>query len=108
MLHRLSEVNTITFDLELNVDKANAELRKIQGILQGYLGLLHRLGLPEEIDAIITNLQHLIQIVNAARRALIALQALRMAAGDPIAWAQFGLMAGTFAVDISEQAARRP
>ena len=104
----MSEVNTVTFDLELNVDKVEAEIRRVQGILQGYLGLLHRLGLPEEADAIITRLQSLMQAINSLRRALIALQTLRMAMGDPLAWAQFGLMAGTFAMDISDQMARRP
>ena len=105
----MSEINTVTFDLEINVEATMAEVRKLQGLIQGYLGLLHRLNLPEDTAALISQMQQIVQAANSARRALLALQAARMAAGDPLAWAQFGLQAGLFAVDVFDVVeARRP
>jgi len=65
--------------------------------------------LPEEAAALVRQVQQITQAFNSARKAILAFQAARMAAGDPIAWAQFGLQAGLFAADVFDMTeARRP
>lgn len=105
----MSEINTITFDLEINATKADAELRRMQGVFQGYLGLLQQLDLPPASKQTIKQLQNLIRVFDSARKAALAFQAARLAAGDPLAWAQAGLMMGTLAMDIGNTVEiRRP
>jgi len=105
----VSEINTVTFDLEINVTETEAEIRKLQGLVQGYTSLLLRCGLPAEAAALLRQVQQIEQAFNSARRAALAFQAARMAAGDPLAWAQFGLQAGLFVADVFDVVeARRP
>ncbi len=85
------EDHQISFSLEINVQKAVDDLRRVQTILYRTLGLLQRMGLPENIDNAVWKLRTMIRIANQARLALRALQAARMATGDPLAWAMFGL-----------------
>jgi len=95
----MSEINTVTFDLELRVTKVESEIRILQGIVQGYEAMLLRLGLPKRAAELVRQMQQVTQAFNSARRAILAFQAARAAAGEPIAVAQFGLMAATFAMD---------
>lgn len=95
----MSEVNTITFDLELNVTKIESEIRRLQGIVQGYEALLIRVGLPAKAAELVRQMQEITQAFNSARRAIAAYQAAKAAAGDPVAVAQFALIAATFAMD---------
>jgi len=87
----LSSEETVSFSLELNVEQSETQIRKVQTIVYGYLGILRRMGLPPEVDAMIAKMQQVVMIANQARLALLALQAVRLASGDPFAWAMMGL-----------------
>lgn len=77
-----SEDHTVSFTLEVNTSRAVRALLKVQTVLYGVLGLLHRLGLPEPIDAAIRKLQQLIAAANMLRRSLILLET----ASGPLGW----------------------
>jgi len=79
----LSEQYLVTFNLELNVEQAYAEIRKLQTLLFRVLGLLRRLGLPEEIDRALAIIQRTIM---AARLLYTSLLTLESASG-PMGWA---------------------
>jgi len=92
----------VSFSLEVNVEPGFTAVRRLQMVLFRTLGLMRRLGLPPQIDRAIAGLQQLISTANQARLALLALQAVRMAAGDPIAWMQAGISVVTVAVSMGE------
>jgi len=74
---------TVTFNLELNVESAISSVRRLETLLFRTLGLLRRLGLPEDIEAVIFKLQRLVMVIRMAHTAIIAFQA----ASGPIGWA---------------------
>jgi precorrin-3B methylase len=88
------EDHTVSFSLEINVEPAAVELRRILTFYYRYLDLLRKLGLPEEASEQIRKLQEIMAAVNSLRLAYGALQAARMAAGDPIAWGMAAMQAG--------------
>lgn len=81
----MSEVKDyeVSFSLEINVEEALTEIRKVQTLLYRTLGLLRRFGLPEDISEGVAFVQRLIAALNALRLSLIALQA----AAGPVGWA---------------------
>ena len=85
----------VSFSLEVNVEKAYPEVRKLQTLIYRTLGLFRRMGLPENIDNAIAKWQRAIMVANSLRLALLALQA----ASGPIGWglAGVGFVAGGFA-----------
>jgi len=74
---------TVSFSLEVNVEKAYEEIRKLQTVLYRTLSLMSRLGMPEDVEKGIALAQRLIATINALRLAIIALQT----ASGPIGWA---------------------
>jgi hypothetical protein len=96
---------TVSFSLELNVEKAYEGVRKLQTILYRSLELARRLG-DENLDGLIRKLQQLLILINNLRLAYRALQLARMAAGDPIAWALAGLTLMEVALDVGTTSAR--
>lgn len=92
----------VSFSLEVNVEKAEANVRRLQTALYRSLGLVRRLSGSEDLDAFILSSQRAITIANKLRLALLALQAARMAAGDPLAWAMAGIAVGEFALDATD------
>ena len=82
-----SEDHTVSFSLEINVEKAYTNMRKLQTILYRALGLFRRLGLPENIDHAIVRMQRFIALLNQARLATIALSA----ASGQYGWAIAGI-----------------
>ena len=66
---------TVTFNLDLDVSRASSNIRQLETLLFRTLGLLKRLGLPEEIEAAISKMQRLIMVIRLAHTALIAFQA---------------------------------
>lgn len=98
-LTKLSE-ETVTFNLELNVEKAFSNARRLETLLYRTLGLLRRLGLPENIEQGIYRLQRMVMTIRLAHTALIALQA----ASGPIGWAFAGVGVATAAFSASELA----
>ena len=87
----MSSSEDVSFTLQLTVDNAVTELRRVQTLAFQTLSLFRRMGLPDEMDAAISKLMQVISVINQARLALLAFQASRMAAGDPIAWATAGV-----------------
>jgi len=79
----LSEEYLVTFNLELNVEQAYAEIRKLQTLLYRVVALLRRLGLPEEIDRALAIIQRTIMAARLLYTSLLALEA----ASGPLGWA---------------------
>lgn len=102
--------------VQTTLDGARLEIEKVQGNLKDlehqllrtqtlffqYMYLLRRMGLPENADAVVSKLTQLIRVLAQARMALLAFQAARMAAGDPLAWLTFGATAASFAYDAGD------
>lgn len=93
---------TVSFSMEINVEQAYTDVRKVLSVFHQWLTQLRRAGFSEQQQQLIAEIQQLIALFNKLRLSLAALQAARMAAGDPIAWAQFGVTATSFLFDIGE------
>lgn len=85
------------------LDKTTASLYRYETALRSALRLAKRMGLPEEMEQQITTYQRVLRAVHQLEMAYHALQVARMAAGDPIAWVQFGITATAFAFNVGEQ-----
>lgn len=96
------EQHTVSFSLEVNVEKAYTEVRRLQSVLYGTLALVNRLTGDEDLKESIATMQQAIRVANALRLAYAALTAARVAAGDPIAIAQAGLAIAGFAFTASD------
>ncbi len=83
----MSEEETVTFNLELNVEQCIDNIRQIEALLYRTMGLLHRLNLPDDIEQGIARLQRLIMTIRLTHTALIALEA----ASGPLGWALAGV-----------------
>lgn len=74
----------------MNVEEALTNIRRAQTVLYRTLGLMRRLGLPEDMEVAVTTVQRLIMVMNQLRLAAIALQA----ASGPIGWAMAAVSIG--------------
>lgn len=97
-----SNPETISFSLELNVADTQASLRKFQTVLYRTIGIIQRMGLDPDAEAFMQKVQELIAWTNRLRLALVALNTLRMASGDPFAWAMMGITAWEFGYETGE------
>ena len=105
----MSEDHVVSFSLEINVEEAYAEVRRLQTVLNRTLGIVSRLTGDENIKEAIRAMQAAIRVANQLRLALASLQALRMAAGDPLAWAMTGIATVSVIVGVvDEMEARMP
>jgi uncharacterized protein YaaW (UPF0174 family) len=94
---------TATFNLELNVEQCVSEIRRLETLLYRSLALAKRLGLPENINQAISQIQRLTMVIRMLHTAIIALQA----ASGPIGWALAGVgiaSAGLTIIDMSYEA----
>ena len=98
-------IDDVSFSLEINIEKAYVEIRRVQTLLFRTLNLVQRLSGDEKLDAFVSKLQRLISILNTTRLTIMAFQ---IAAG-PIGWglAIVGL-AGTALTIAEEMDASRP
>jgi len=96
------EDHIVSFSLEVNVEKAYENVRRLETLLYRTLGLVRRMGLPDAMEDQIRDLQRLLAAVNSLRLAYIALQAARMAAGDPIAWGMAAVSGASIAMTADE------
>lgn len=87
----LSMDETVSFSLEINVGKAEDELRRLQTVLSRSLSLASRLTGDEGLQRGIATIQSTIAWLNRLRLAYRAVQLARLAAGDPLAWALAGI-----------------
>lgn len=97
---------TVSFSLEINVGPAYEEIRRLETVFSRSLGLASRLTGSEDLRQSIAVMQRAIAIANQLRLALAALQAARMAAGDPLAWAMAGVAVAGAAVSVYEVTGR--
>jgi hypothetical protein len=89
-----SNNNEVEYVLNVNVDQALTQSKKLEAQLVRILHYASRLsGGNEDLNATINIIAQMITTAKAAQTALIALQAARMASGDPTAWLSFGLAA---------------
>jgi hypothetical protein len=79
----MSLVQDITLNLELNVEKAYDNARRLETLFFRTLGLMRRIGLPEDISAAVYKIQRLIMVIRMAHTAILAFEA----ASGPIGWA---------------------
>jgi len=78
--------------LDMDLREATAEIARYTAVLYGALGIMKRMGLPEEAQAQIAQIQKMIAQLMMLRASLIAVE---MAAG-PVGWALAGIsIAGT-------------
>ena len=89
---------TVSFSLEVNVDKAYESIRRLETVLYRSLSLLKRLSGDENIDRAITHIQELLAYINQLRLAIIALQT----ASGPIGWLLAGIGVASFLVTTLE------
>jgi len=76
----------VSFSLEVNVEKAYEDARKLQTVLYRTLGLLRTMGISS-LDDFSSKAQRAIILANQARLAIAAFQA----AAGPLGWALFGI-----------------
>ena len=74
---------TAIFNLELNVEQALSEVRRLETLVVRTLGLVKRFGLPEDINSAISLIQRMTMTIRILHTAMIALQV----ASGPIGWA---------------------
>jgi len=89
----MSEEETVTFNLEINVEQTYSELRKAELVLYRYLSLARRAGLPEDLSRALGFIQRQIMFVRMLTTAIIALN-LAMSTGS---YAGVALALGGFA-----------
>lgn len=94
----MSEDHVVSFSLEVNVEEALTNIRRAQTLIYRTLGLMRRLGMPEDLNAAMITMQKLITVMNQLRLAAIALQA----ASGPIGWALAAVSIGTTAVTMMD------
>jgi len=87
----MSSDETVSFSLEVNVEKAYENVRKLQTVIFRVMGLMRRMGLSEDIDAAINKIQTAITLLNQYRLTLAAAQA----ASGPLGWALLGISVAT-------------
>lgn len=97
---------TVSFSLEVNVGPAYEDIRRLQTALSRTISLATRMFGTENIPKGIKLMQRAIVISNQLRLAYAALQAARMAAGDPLAWALAGISAVEVGVSLYEVTGR--
>jgi len=87
----MSHDETVSFSLEVNIGKAEDDIRRLQTVLSRTLGLASRLTGDENLQRGIAAIQRYIAWLNQLRLAYRAVQLARMSAGDPLAWALAGV-----------------
>jgi len=76
------ELETVTFNLELNVVQAYSELRKLEAAWTRTLSLIRRAGLPEDLSRALGIIQRQIMHVRLLTSAILALN-LALSQGSP-------------------------
>ena len=94
---------TVSFSLEINLEPALTSVRKFQTVAYRSLGLIRRMSGDEKLDAFIMKCQRAITVMNELRLAYASFMALRMAAGDPLAWAQAAVATAGVVVSVANE-----
>lgn len=93
-----AEDHTVSFSLEVNIEKAYEDIRRVQTLLYRTLGLVSRLTGNENVDLAIRHIQRLIAWLNQLRLTIAAFEATT----GPIGWAMLGLTVATTAVSYAD------
>lgn len=96
------EDHTVSFSLEVNVEPAYENIRKLQTVLSRTLSLVERATGNKNLKEAISQMQKAIMVANQLRLAMAALQAARMMAGDPLAIAMAGVAVAEFAFTMGD------
>jgi len=89
----LSE-ETVTFNLEINLEPTYSEMRKFETVLMRSLSLLRRFSGNENVDNAIMAMQRAIATIRMLQITIMAFEA----ATGPLGWAYFGVTAASTAV----------
>jgi len=89
---------TVTFNLELNVEQCFSTIRRLESLAYRTMGLIGRMGLPENIDQAIAKIQQFIMTIRLLHSAIIALEA----ASGPIGWAFAGVGIATASFSLAD------
>ena len=68
----MSEEETVTFNLELNVEKSYSDLRRLELLLYRTISLLRRFGLPEDLSRGLYLVQRMILSIRMLQTSLMA------------------------------------
>jgi len=88
------EVKAVIIDME----ELKKQAMRAQLALYGTLGILRRLGLPDEVNQAMRVVQRMISTLNMLRLTMIAVQA----ASGPIGWALALIGISSFALDFGD------
>ena len=83
----------VSFSLEVNVEEAFIEMRKLNTVIYRTLGLLSKMG-GSDFKQSIAQVQRLIALLNQARLAVTALHAAMYLGAGPLGWALAGVAIG--------------
>lgn len=78
----MSEEQTVTFNLELNVERALSNVRQLESVFFRALSLAQRLGLPEDIEQGIQKVQRMVMMLRLLHTTMIMVEA-----ATPYGWA---------------------
>jgi hypothetical protein len=95
---------TVTFNLELNVEYVMSNLRRLELLLYRSLALASRLGLPENIDVAINKIQRMVMVIRLLHTSMIALEAASGPIGIALAavgLVSFGVTTGDLVYDLT-------
>jgi hypothetical protein len=92
----MSEMHDVTFNIELDLSQTVSQIRQYEMLLYRSLALAQRLGLPENIQQQIAEIQRLTMTIRLCHTALILLES----ASGPVGWALALVAAGGAAVSV--------
>lgn len=99
----MSSEETISFSLEVNVEAAEINVRRLLATLNRAVHIVRRLGGGnEDLEMLMEMMNRSIRVANQLRLALYALQMARMSAGDPLAWAFAGTVVVSTAINVTD------
>jgi len=99
---------TVTFNLELNVEQAYSEIRKYETAMYRVLGLMNRAGLPEDVKDAIMLIQQLVMTTRLLQTAIAALNVSMMTSPAGVVLGGVGIMmAGVSGIESVQMYMRR-
>jgi hypothetical protein len=88
----------VSFSLEVNVEPAYENVRRLETAYYRSLSLARRMGLPDNVDFAIAKIQQYIAMMNKLRLTMIALET----ASGPVGWALALIGAASLMMDVAD------